>query len=754
MAKEASGYIEGGDRVIEWEGMPKGRRWTPEGIAKANEAGDTAQATYETTLSRLRGLITQHDAIEVLARVAFAMFFRIAGLQKEPDKKGIEVWHVEILQALALSAERVDDGEGAGIDIAGFTQDSIDLLEENGQAYRHTWLRKLTADLGHNDRLELLSLLRDWTMAIRGPRHVHQTEEYARALAAAVREPFRRQHGCDPDDLITVMLGVIKTIDQRLQSHMVWLRSWMRKKTGIAMIQAFVEPFSAEVAAKVQAEVMPHRHDRRMVEAGLWSISEGRFVSMMTFTSEELVALADATSSQGLLGVIDKISLSFGEVGDSQLQHLHLDNPVRLRPFVNLDDGRYFLCNPHSLGTNLAETFQELCNGFPSTKSGVEDERAEWLERKLRSTLATFLPDAEIHRSVLWTDPADGRNYESDIITVVDKTVIVFEAKSAKIDGPARRGALNSLKGVLRKLVVDPSDQSARFKRMLQDAHGVLSFRSNDGVLEIDADMIRDIVRVNVVLDVVGPLSAHSPRLKEAGLIPETADLAPTMSIFELETVMEVLTMQVERCHYLSRREAFERQAAYVADELDLVAFYLETQFNVPSVGRDGELWLYGRSAKVAHGYSEARAAGTLSFPIRRTETWEAILRSLEDKKPAGWTRFGHRLLSFDFETQKAAERLLREGWRTVAQSVDSFFTTGITSGEAERASTISFVIGPLPDPKTFQANVARATSSALDQGGTRNLLLLYWFAPRTGEAYDFIGTMKGTGLPSRITQS
>lgn len=178
--------------------MPKGQRWTPERIAKANEAGDTAQRTYETTLSQLRVLITEHDAVEVLARVAFAMFFRIAGLQKEPGKKGIEVWHVEILQALALSAERVDDGKGAGIDVARFTQDSIDLTEENGQAYRHTWLRKLTADLEQNDRLELLSLLRDWTMAIRGARHVHQTEEYASALAAAVRKPSGGSMGAIP----------------------------------------------------------------------------------------------------------------------------------------------------------------------------------------------------------------------------------------------------------------------------------------------------------------------------------------------------------------------------------------------------------------------------------------------------------------------------------------------------------------------------------------------------------------------------
>jgi hypothetical protein len=103
---------------------------------------------------------------------------------------------------LALSAERIDDGEGAGIDVAGFTQDSVDLLEKNGHAYRHTWLRKLTADQERNDRLELSSLLRDWTMAIRGARHVHQTEEYDRALAAArsfaARSIDRSDHAAPP----------------------------------------------------------------------------------------------------------------------------------------------------------------------------------------------------------------------------------------------------------------------------------------------------------------------------------------------------------------------------------------------------------------------------------------------------------------------------------------------------------------------------------------------------------------------------
>lgn len=507
-------------------GIPKDKRWTSNRVATMAVTGEAAQVTFDETLSALRDTITGQDALEVLARVAFTMFFRIAGLQRDPNRKGIEVWHVEILQALALSAPRRENGDDPEPDAAGAAQTSIDLLEENGQAYRRTWLRKLTVDAEQNDRQELISLLRDWTMAIRGSRHVHQTEEYARALAAACGGAFRQEHGCNSDALVIMLLGSIATIESRLRTHVDWVRSWMRKKSGIGMIKAFIQPLSAEVAARIEADLLPLRRDRRAVEGTLWSISEGRLVSMLTFTAAELTAPTGVEEPAPLLEIIDTVSLRFGDVLGETLQHLHLDNPVRLKPFIALGDDRYFLCNPHSLGLNLAEPLQEICNRRPSTKARVEAARADWLETKLRSTFTTFLPHADIRRSVKWTDPGDGKGYESDVVVVIDKTVLVFEAKSAKIDGPARRGALNSLKGALRKLVVDPSDQSARFKRILQTAAGQLNLDSDDGDFAIGADAVRDIIRVNVVLDPVGPLSAYWPRLKEAGLIPADADIA------------------------------------------------------------------------------------------------------------------------------------------------------------------------------------------------------------------------------------
>jgi hypothetical protein len=150
---------------------------------------------------------------------------------------------------------------------------------------------------------------------------------------------------------------------------------------------------------------------------------------------------------------------------------------------------------------------------------------------------------------------------------------------------------------------------------------------------------------------------------------------------------------------------------------------------------------------QIAPAYSERRAAGTLSFPIKRTPLWERLLTALEDKKPAGWTRFGHRLLNATIDGQRTFEQRVKTGRKAVAKAPDHFFTSAVTWGQGEHRHTIAFAVGAPDGPKQFQENLQYASNSAFEQGGSADLLLLYWFFPPTGEAYDFIGTMRRTQL-------
>ncbi|MFT8463911.1 hypothetical protein [Acetobacter persici] len=59
---------------------------------------------------------------------------------------------------------------------------------------------------------------------------------------------------------------------------------------------------------------------------------------------------------------------------------------------------------------------------------------------------------------------------------MIDKIVLVFKAKSAKISPAACRGAVSRLKDALNDLVVDPSLQSLCFKAKVENANKLSRF--------------------------------------------------------------------------------------------------------------------------------------------------------------------------------------------------------------------------------------------------------------------------------------
>lgn len=710
--------------------------WSADAIAKGQKKGEWARGEVDSTLASLHELLGSRDAVEILARMSLELIARIAQMNKEPMKEGLEVFHVELLQALALSAPRrqalPDD------DYAGLAAKLAKLVERNGQAYRHRWLLKLGADAKANRRHELIAALQDWTLAIRGPRHIRQTRAYLAGLSTLIAPTFRPVFSCEPQAFADALSGIIDLIDRKFQDHHAWMGSWMRKKSGIAMIDAFAARLPPDDAGSLRAQALPRRHEKKFLQFNLISIAERMLAPILTFTIDELLP-ADQPDRAALAELIDGIALGFGEVTSAELDHLHLSNPVRLKPLIRLGDGHYMCCNPHSLGTNLAEIFEAVCLHKLATKKRLEKARAVWLEDELARLAATHLPSAAIHRSVKWIDPADGRGYETDVIAVIDKTLIVFEAKSGKIEEAAKRGAINSLKEALETVVLGPSIQSARFKTLVETATSPLRFKTQEGELHIDGGALRSVIRVNVVLEPVGPLSAQWPMLKETGLVPSAADIAPTMSVFELETIFEVLKLEVERCHYLSRRVLFERDTRYVADELDLLAFYLETQFNIePTEG----LFLYGKSAPLALAYTSLGPGDPIDLPIKRTALWDSLLKQVETLRPVGWTRFGHRLLNFPYAAQKKFGGYVSEGQRNIRQSPGHFFTSSVVTNKTEQ-NTIGLVVATDDGPEQFQQNLAYGADSAFEHGEAAEILMILQYSPPTGNAYDFIGVMK-----------
>jgi hypothetical protein len=307
--------------------------------------------------------------------------------------------------------------------------------------------------------------------------------------------------------------------------------------------------------------------------------------------------------------------------------------------------------------------------------------------------------------------------------------------------------------------VVKPSRQSLRFKARFENADGPLHFDTAQGPFTIDTGAIRSVIRVNILQHPVGPLSSHWPQLARAGFVPAELDIAPSMTVFDLETVFETLSLVIERCHYLARRGELECNAVYTADELDLLTVYQEHQFNVGEAEFDGtRLEWYGASLRLTPEYSTRRVEGTLSAHMQRTGFLADLLAALEEGREVGWTRLGHRLLNADARVQRRVERLYQKVMQAVTHDPSKFFTSGVTVGSSFRLDTISVSVGAPDSPGQFEANLEYAARSAFEQGGQDSLLALYWFVTKSGEAYDFIGVMRrqksASGLIGELKQS
>lgn len=713
-----------------------------EEVARAHRNGEVAAETFDETLRELVETIGRADAVEILSRASFYLLIRSPIRPKSPGNENFELSYLELIQALALTMVR-GIGE-VDTDYPAITSKVLGLIDRNVTAYRDRAKRKITDNAAGNERLRLLRLIQSWTLTVRGARREFQTRRYAFALAKIVDDSFCHYHGCTATSFVEATGRFYNLVEERLQVERASFRCWIRKKSGIAMIRAFVEGLDAATAAEISAAAMPYRYNRDHVTALLVNRFEQRLSGVFTLRYEDLVVETPPKERDALLRLLRGRALCFGDVKKLALEHLHLDNPVRIRPFIELDPQTFFCAVPQTLGVQMGEILEDLCAITPSLKRKAEKARADLLEDQLADVVRRFLPSAELREKVKWSEDGGTTTWESDLVAVIDKTVLVFEAKSAKISPAAGRGAVSSLKSSLQDLVVDPSHQSLRFKARIENANGPLHFDTAQGPFMIDASVIRSVIRVNILHDPIGPLSSHWPQLARTGLVPAELDIAPSMSVFDLETVFETLSLQIERCHYLARRSELERNAVYTADEFDLLAVYQENQFNIGEAEFDGtRLEWYGASLRLTTEYSTRRSEGNLSTNMQRTDFWTDMLVALEARQESGWTRLGHRLLNADVSVQRRIERLYKEGMKAVTRDPGKFYTSGVTFGSKFRFDTVSVSVGAPNSPEQLDANLEYAARDAFEQGRQDSLLALYWLVPRSNEAYDFIGVMR-----------
>jgi hypothetical protein len=380
------------------------------------------------------------------------------------------------------------------------------------------------------------------------------------------------------------------------------------------------------------------------IMALVMSHADLRHADNMSVTAAEIAALIGKDEDR-VDRILRMLSIEPGELAGQSLEHFFLANPVWARPGIALG-GAFLFGIPQAIFSHVNEIMWNVAISA-NIENDLSKGRALYLEEKAEAVLKTVMPTARITKNVKWA--VGGQQFETDIIAIVDKTVILAEAKSHRLTPQGLRGAPDRLKRHLADIVVAPSIQSERLAKY------VIAARAGDAdslkiteTLGLDAEHVDQIIRISLTLDDLSVLSSSEEELRNTGIVPEGHMLAPALHIADLCCIADVLDSEIVFLHYFYERFHFQKHFQVIGDEIDFLGVYLATGFNLGKKSDEPHQLILTGMSEVIDRYYNALDAGIVIEKPKPTihRSYKQIIDKLTVMKPSGWTTMGLFLLS------------------------------------------------------------------------------------------------------------
>jgi len=551
-------------------------------------------------------------------------------------------------------------------------------------------------------------------------------------------DPEARQDlGFAPSALPGWWRAIGERISDRLNQHRSRVREALDWPVDDTWVDRIAERFGRlpEPAPEVWTAVALASDDARIFY--ITQCSDLRAHEIFRLSLGELTELMPVDiASATVAGLMEAWSLARGDDDGVPVGELVLRNPVVSRPFVRSGDDQWYLFCGWLPFHNPFELVERVLDGHQRLVAAYLERRATFLEERVASLLERALPQAVVERSILSTDPADGREYENDVLVRVSTYALIAEAKAGRLHADARRGRGTGrlLRDGIDDLLVRPSEQAMRLADRLGAADGPIQFRrkANGTTFTIDASDVRRTLALAVTIEPIALLLPRLADVAEAGLSARAADaLAYNISVTDLELVVDLLDHPSEVLHYLSRRTEIERGAFLGGDEADLLALYLQTGFNLGEHEFAGtyELDVTGLSDPIDI-WHYAREAGLPAEKPRseRTPWWDAVLSRVESRASERWAEIGVTMCNVGPAEQKGFEAAMHELRRAV-RAGDRPVTDMLVfeNGPPQRRDVFVGVIAASPDAVERRRHYDGAARAVLAEHDVRRLVLLAW---------------------------
>ena len=351
-----------------------------------------------------------------------------------------------------------------------------------------------------------------------------------------------------------------------------------------------------------------------------------------------------------------------GDLRDHELGDAIHNNPVWEKPIIELADNTFFICAP-SIFHSFA--FRHVDSLFQAAGLGrrYERRRAQFLEQEVQAAVLTSLPSAQLFSGSHYL--LNGVRRENDLLVKIGNWLVVVEAKSHKLNRPAQRGAHDSLRVAVQKLIIEPSGQSASFAAFLAANPAHCRFERRKGPEnDVNVSECVRILRLTVTLEPLGSLAAQVAVIRGAGFVPPDYKFAVTMNLLDLSIVLSTLKSEEERIDYLFRRAYVQDSSPVDGEERDLLVFYVAAQLRAEwSRSVQGDfLGIAGWRRKLDDYYLaplEGRPA--VQYTRQYTPLWQAMIDFVKQPPRSYWPEASALLLTFGYEEQLKIEKQIRQ---------------------------------------------------------------------------------------------
>jgi hypothetical protein len=668
-------------------------------ISRVKALGEDSEAIFKDSLCQLQDQSLKLDPISLLSYFSFYHLNASLGPHSEWPEKDIGQSDVEFIQSLILQ-HKLESFEGG---MVGPSYDKFSTtLKQLSHSSRFRRFSRLQPSMSiiERQRLNALEQVRAETQQLRNWGYPQQIERVVVDLFKPFDDEIERKIGVRIAHLVSMCYSIITLAEERANRHINAMGAVIRAKNVASVAELYHRAFpdltsKPEELSQVAKE---QKLNARQMGIALLHHSDLRLSDIYTFSFDDFLrAYPSHIDADILREILRRWALSFGDLSTSNAEYFLLDNPIWHRPIILIEHDQYFVPIIGLFISFCLELMEDVVKTDPPLFQKYIDYRGTFLENEARNLFAASFPSALVLQGSLWSDPVTGETYENDVLVMIDSYLIIIEAKSGKVTGPARRGAEHRLQNTVDKLMIEPSEQARRFAKYLRERPGVHRFPTRRGHFnEIDTSGVFEVIRLNITLEMLGTISARWPELRDAGFVPEDIELIPTLSLTDLEIIFDILVGACEKLHYLVRRAEFEMNAHYLGDEMDLLSFYIDTGFNIGEAEFGGDHWifLYGMSQKLIPYFMSQWTGRKAPKPRRRlTKRWGVMLQNIESRRTSRWTEVGYVLLNVAYEDQVLFERKflrIQQITRTRWLEPDHQNTLFLNTGPNERRDVIA----------------------------------------------------------------